>query len=156
MAPEGGTVREAGPDDAPAAARLLHDFNTEFDEPTPELEVLADRVRELLAEGEIHVLLIGDPPHGLALLRIKPSIWTGDPDAYLEELYIAPEHRGHGEGRALLEGAIALARSSGATHLDLTTSEDDTAARGLYERFGFSNREGRPDGPSMLYYEREI
>jgi hypothetical protein len=29
-------------------------------------------------------------------------------------------------------------------------------ARALYERFGFSNREGRPDGPVMYVYEREL
>lgn len=39
---------------------------------------------------------------------------------------------------------------------DLNTGETDTAARGLYESFGFTNREGGPDGPSMLFYEREI
>ena len=35
-------------------------------------------------------------------------------------------------------------------------SEDDTAARALYESAGFTNREGRPDGPVMLFYERDL
>ena len=39
---------------------------------------------------------------------------------------------------------------------DIATSVDDTAARGLYESAGFTNREGRPDGPAMLFYEREL
>ena len=48
------------------------------------------------------------------------------------------------------------ARERGAVHIDLTTSVDDTAAIGLYESSGFTNREGDPDGPSMIYYEREL
>ncbi len=60
------------------------------------------------------VLLAGDGPDGLALLRFRPSVWT-----------------------------------------ELNTGETDTAARGLYAKFGFTNEEG-PQGASMLYYEREI
>ena len=59
-------------------------------------------------------------------------------------------------GRALLEAAIETARERGAVHMELGTSEDDTAARGLYESAGFTNREGRPDGPVMFVYEREL
>ena len=40
--------------------------------------------------------------------------------------------------------------------MDLGTGEDDVAARGLYESLGFSNREREPDGPTALFYEREL
>jgi hypothetical protein len=40
--------------------------------------------------------------------------------------------------------------------MDLGTSEADVAARALYESLGFSNREGKPDGPINYYYEREL
>ena len=40
--------------------------------------------------------------------------------------------------------------------MELGTSEDDLAARSLYESAGFTNREGSPDGPVMLFYEREL
>jgi ribosomal protein S18 acetylase RimI-like enzyme len=156
MASEGVVVRAAGPEDAGEIARLLHDFNTEYSEPTPAVEVLAERGRELLAAGEIRVLLVGEPPYGLAMLRLRPSIWTNGPDAYLEELYVAPAQRGGGAGRALIEAAIEVARSAGAEHFDLVTGEEDTAARGLYESLGMVNREQGPDGPLMLYYERDI
>ena len=56
----------------------------------------------------------------------------------------------------LLTAVIEHARSRGATYIDLNTGEDDTPARGLYESFGFSPREGKPDGSLQLYYEREI
>ena len=58
--------------------------------------------------------------------------------------------------RALLETAMETARNEGATHMELGTSEDDRAARSLYESAGFTNREGKPDGPVMLFYEREL
>ena len=48
------------------------------------------------------------------------------------------------------------AREAGATRIDLGTSVDDKAAIALYESAGFTNREGRPDGPMMLFYEREL
>lgn len=142
--------------DAPAVGRLLHDFNSEFDEPTPGPRALAERVRELLAGGETTVLLGGAGPDGLAVLRFRPAIWTDTLECYLAELYVVPDRRGRGLGRALMEAAIELARDRGADHMDLGTSEDDVAARALYESLGFSNREGRPDGPVNYFYEREL
>jgi ribosomal protein S18 acetylase RimI-like enzyme len=149
-------IRRATVDDGAEVARLLDAFNREYDEFTPGVGKLTDRARELIGDGEIIVLLTGDPPFGLAQLRFFPSMWAGGSEAYLEELYIAPERRGEGFGRALLEAAIELARERGAVNIDLNTSEDDTAALALYESAGFTNREGRPDGPKMLYYEREL
>jgi ribosomal protein S18 acetylase RimI-like enzyme len=52
--------------------------------------------------------------------------------------------------------AMDEARTRGADYMDLGTSEDDGAARRLYESLGFTNREGRPDGPIMYVYEREL
>lgn len=149
-------VRRATVADAPEIARLLHDFNLEFLEPTPDVETLTETVRRLLGEGEITVLLAGEGPDGLALLRLRPALWSPGLEAYLQELYVVPALRGRGIGRALLERTIDFARESGADGIDLSTGETDTAARALYESMGFTNREGAPDGPSMLFYEREI
>lgn len=149
-------VRQATSEDAEEIARLLRDFNLEFLEPTPEVETLSGYVRRLLEESEMAVLLAGDGPDGLSLLRFRPSLWTGESEAYLQELYVVPELRGQGIGRRLLEETLEFARAAGATGIDLNTGETDTAARRLYESMGFTNREGSPDGPSMLFYEREI
>jgi ribosomal protein S18 acetylase RimI-like enzyme len=151
------TIRRATPEDAPDVARLLHEFNTEYDEFSPGVDVLTDRARSMIANGEMTVFLGGEGPDGIAEVRYRRSIWSGELDAYLEELYVAPERRGEGIGRALLEAVMDAARDEGATHIDLGTSENDTAALGLYESAGFTNREGDPEsGPRMLYYEREL
>ncbi len=149
-------IRRAGAEDARDVAQLLHDFNAEYDEPTPPVPELAERVRELLEGEAIVALLAASPPLGLALFRIRPSLWSKANDVYLEELYVIPDRRGQGIGRALLEKAITIARESGADHFELTTGETDTEARGLYESIGMTNREGAPDGPRMLYYELDL
>jgi ribosomal protein S18 acetylase RimI-like enzyme len=149
-------VRRAEVADAGEVARLLHDFNTEYSDPTPGVEALTKRIGQLLDEGEVTVLLGGDGPDGFALFRLRPSLWADAPEAYLEELYVAPPRRGEGLGRALLEGAMQTVREAGAIRIDLCTGETDTAARGLYESCGFTNREGGPDDPIMLYYERDL
>jgi ribosomal protein S18 acetylase RimI-like enzyme len=149
-------VRPGDVADAETIGQLLHDFNSEFDDPTPGPRALAERVRMLLAAGEIKVLLGGAGPDGLAVLRFRPAIWEEALECYLAELYVIPGRRGQGLGRALMEAAIELARREGATHMDLGTSEDDVAARALYESLGFSNREGRPDGPINYFYERGL
>jgi ribosomal protein S18 acetylase RimI-like enzyme len=136
--------------------QLLHDFNREFGDPTPEPGVLAERIRRLLGEGDTVVLVGGTGPDGVAVLRFRPSIWTEALECYLAELYVVPHRRGRGLGRALMNAALDVARDAGADHMDLGTGEDDVAARALYESLGFSNREGKPDGPVNFFYEREL
>jgi ribosomal protein S18 acetylase RimI-like enzyme len=109
----------------------------------------------MLREEEMTVLLVGEAPLGLAVLRFRPSVWTEKSEAYLQELYVVPARRGEGIGQALLEAAIELCREEGAAWIELNTGEVDVAARGLYEKLGFTNEEG-PEGAAMLYYEREI
>jgi ribosomal protein S18 acetylase RimI-like enzyme len=149
-------IRLAHAADAALFGKLLHAFNTEFGEPTPTAAVIAERAAPLIESGELTVLLTADEAAGFASLRFRRSIYTGALDAYLEELYVVPERRGRGLGRALLEAAMRHAKERGAAHIELNTSESDLAARALYERTGFTNREGGPDGPAMLYYERDL
>lgn len=142
----------ADADDAEVIAGLLHDFNTEYDEPTPSRSALAVRLRELLRE-DTAVLLADDV--GLVLVRFRKSLWTRGLECYLAELYVRPEHRGRGIGRSLLEAAVAYARQRGADYMDLGTSEDDLAARHLYAQSGFRRTEG-DEGPLMFVYERGL
>jgi ribosomal protein S18 acetylase RimI-like enzyme len=154
------SVRLATIEDAAAIGRLLDDFNREYDDPTPGPAALAARIVDLLPAGEIDVLLIesagSDGPDGLAALRFRPAIWSEGLECYLAELYVVPGRRGRGLGRRLMLATIDFARSRGADRIELGTSEDDVAARALYESLGFVNRERPPDGPVMYFYEREL
>jgi GNAT superfamily N-acetyltransferase len=147
-------ISRADAEDAPTVARLFHDFNVEFDEPTPDVGTQTGYMRPLLESGEATVLLAnGD--EGFSMLRLRPSPYTGKPEAHLQELYVVPGRRGRGIGRALLEATIDAARVAGATGIDLNTGSTDTAARMLYLSAGFTNLENS-SGTQMLFYEREL
>lgn len=148
-------IRQAGRADADAIGRLLYAFNREYDEPTPAPSALAERMRQLIDGGDTLVLLAGDGPDGLAVLRFRPAIWSTGLECYLAELYVTPARRGQGLGRELMETALSAARDRGADTMDIGVDEPDLAARRLYESLGFSNRSGG-DGPLMYVYEREL
>lgn len=155
-------VRLAESSDAQTIGQLLDDFNREYDDPTPGPPALAERMRELVTGEETAVLLADGAPNrdqrgadGLAVLRFRPGIWSTALECYLAELYVVPDRRGQGTGRALMEAAIELARARGADHMDLGTGEDDVAARALYESLGFDNHE-RPGGPIAYFYQRDL
>jgi ribosomal protein S18 acetylase RimI-like enzyme len=148
-------IRQADRGDADAIGRLLYAFNQEFDEPTPAPSALAQRLRQLLDGGETLVLLAGDGPDGLAVLRFRAAIWSAGLECYLAELYVTPARRGQGLGRKLMETALHAACDRGADTMDIGVDEPDLAARRLYESLGFTNRSGR-DGPLMYVYEREL
>jgi GNAT superfamily N-acetyltransferase len=101
-------IRRATEADAGDAARLLFDFNTEFDEPTPPRTELAVRVQQLLDAGDTAILLGGEGPDAIAVMRFRLALWSPAKECYLAELYVAPERRGEGLGAAMLEAVIEL------------------------------------------------
>jgi ribosomal protein S18 acetylase RimI-like enzyme len=153
----GHALRTGGPEDAGLLGRMLHEFNAEFDQTEPSAEQVGALAGPQLESGEVAVIFgPGDPPDGFAQLRFRLSLYDAGPDACLEELWVRPLARGTGLGEALLEAAMDLARAHGATRIDLNTSVTDEAARALYVKCGFTNEEFGPDGPVMLYYERDL
>jgi GNAT superfamily N-acetyltransferase len=144
----------AGVEDAGQAAALLDAFNREFDDPTPGVEALTRRVRELIQEDTGTFLLTDEL--AVALLRFRPSVWTRGLVAYLEELYVVPDARGRGHGRALLEAAISYARTRGATSMEIAVDEPDAPAIRLYESAGFSCQVEPGSEAIMRFYEREF
>lgn len=147
--------RLADSGDAPAIGRLLDAFNREYDDPTPGPAWLADRVVTLIEAGDTYVVLTGAGPDGLVVIRERPALWADAPEWYLAEAYVVPARRGRGLGRAMMEHVVGLARGRGVAWLDLATTEDDQAARGLYESLGFTRFEGG-DGALSFYYELEL
>ena len=104
-----------------------------------------DEWRERLATGAAShgdlplVAIVDDEPAGLAWGRLderQPEI------AHLFQVWVAPEFRGRGVGRLLVDAVIAWARTAGARILRLGVTCGDTAAVRLYRRVGFVD-----DGP---------
>ncbi len=149
-------TRLATPDDAEAVARMLHDFNVEFDTPTPGVTFLIERCRELIDAEETTVVLGGDPPLGLGVLFFRPSLYSRGFEAYLAELYVVPDRRDEGIGGAIMATAMKLSRERGSTEMQIGVDEPDVDTRRFYERLGFRNHD--PDDPTarMFFYEREL
>ena len=74
-------------------------------------------------------------PVGFAIHLHHPSTWVAGEDCYLEDLFLAPEARGKGLGRALIDDLIALARARGWQRLYWHTDEGNTTARKLYDSY---------------------
>lgn len=143
-------------EDFERAAHLQVDFNTEYDDPAPPVGELAEHLARLTTRGDTTVMLIGEPAVGHGIARFRLQTTANEVEAYLAELYVQPHLRGQGLGTRLLRAIIDDAKARGATYMDLGTSEDDVAARALYERFGFDCHEGRGSGPLALYYEKDL
>lgn len=150
----GAAVRRATPDDAAVVGRLLFDFNTEFDSPTPTSRELGERLRRLLGLEEVLVLVAGERD-GFALLTLRPTPYYDGPLAQLEELYVRPGLRDRGIGTALLQRAVAVAREHRAGEMHINVDEVDIDSRRFYERHGFVNIEPGADC-RMLCYLREL
>lgn len=146
-------LRLATPADGPVLARLLIDFNAEFDadcSPAPEL---AQRFARILAGDHAFALLATDgaTETGFALVTLRPAIWFDGPVGTLDELYVVPDRRGGGIGTAMITEARALLRARGCPELHINVDEVDADARRFYERHGFVNIEPGADY-RMLFY----
>ena len=71
---------------------------------------------------------------GIALVVFHPSTWSPTSYCYLEDLYVTPEARGLGTGKALIEAVYTAADARGATRTYWVTEESNADARRLYDR----------------------
>ncbi len=62
------------------------------------------------------------------------ATWSATHYCYLEDLFVAPEARGLGAGRALIEAVYARADAEGASRIYWLTHETNTNARALYDK----------------------
>lgn len=78
---------------------------------------------------------------GIAQFLFHRSCWTIGDYCYLQDLFVVPEARGLGAGRALIAAVEQAARAYGASRVHWLTKEDNLSARALYdqlaERSGF-------------------
>lgn len=71
---------------------------------------------------------------GICHLVIHASTWSVDPYCYLNDLFVRPDHRVQGVGRALISAATAEARAAGASKIYWQTHTDNSTARQLYDQ----------------------
>ena len=99
----------------------------------------------LLADPSLgRVVLISDESGravGYLAVAFGYSLEFRGRDAFVDELYIAPAHRGRGLGRAALGEAERCCREAGVRALHLEVHPDKTEARRLYDSAGYADRE---------------
>jgi GNAT superfamily N-acetyltransferase len=72
---------------------------------------------------------------GFALYLTHEGTWISGKDCYLEDLFVDPVARGGGAGRALMDDLVALCKKNGWSRLYWHTSEQNKAARALYDSY---------------------
>ena len=77
-----------------------------------------------------------DEPVGFALFFHSYSTFLAQPGIYLEDLFVVPERRGGGVGRALLERLAQVAVDRGCGRLEWSVLDWNRDAIGFYERLG--------------------
>lgn len=134
------TIRRAGPEHAADIRRLLavqladHHIRIGADE----LADAIDGVIDVPKRGFFLVAQRDGVTVGVAYVSFIWALEHGGPAAWLEELYVVPEHRHEGIGTQLLRAVIAAAEAAGCAALDLEIDSDHERVRSLYERHGFA------------------
>jgi GNAT superfamily N-acetyltransferase len=78
----------------------------------------------------------GEKPAGFALYFFNYSTWMGRPGMYLEDLFVEPEFRGRGIGKALLQRVAAVAVEKGCKRLQWEVLDWNTPAIDFYAAMG--------------------
>jgi len=146
-------ITAAQPSDATTIAQLIGDLLQEIMAAigtqafTFSLDETAGRTRSWLEDGSYTVLLARDGDRLIGLLALSEcrALYAGGRFGIIPELYVCPDQRSQGVGRALVEEAKQRARSKGWTRLEVTTPPLPQFERALlfYERQGFSRSGGR-------------
>ncbi len=142
------TIRLARPADIPALFDLKRQMASAEDVVDTLRASAADWQRDMFGAHPRFVGLmaeVGGGPIGMATLveRYYPA-WAG-PLFALDDVFVTPEHRGRGVGKALLAHAAAEVLRRGAPFIELTVRTENPARR-LYEGLGF-----QPVRDAMLY-----
>lgn len=142
----GGGVRPATPDDVGAVVGLVHEL--------ADYERAADECG--LTAGQLHAALFGPDPCAGALVAVAGdgavvgcaiwfrtfSTWEGVAGMHLEDLYVAPGHRGDGHGFRLLAALAAECARRGWARLEWNVLDWNDPAIGFYRALGAGPNEG--------------
>jgi GNAT superfamily N-acetyltransferase len=134
------SIRPIAPGDVPAVVRGVHDL-AEYERAAHECHLTDAQLHSALF-GE-HRALYGHVAEdadgevaGFALWFLNFSTWNGVHGLYLEDLYVRPEHRGSGLGRALLAALAQVCAERGYSRLEWWVLDWNAPAIGFYKSLG--------------------
>lgn len=132
------TVRPAEPADVPVILALVHALAVYEKEPDAVEATEDDLHRALFVDGtaSAHVALIDGQVVGFALWFVTFSTWTGKPGLWLEDLFVQPEARGTGLGRALLQALARVCVERGYGRFEWWVLDWNAPAIGFYRSLG--------------------
>lgn len=133
------TIRPARLEDVPRISELIGEL-AEYERAADQAVATADDLRAALFASQPalfgHVALCDDQIVGFALWFINYSTWVGKHGIYLEDLYVTPEMRGRGAGKALLAELASICVQRGYRRLDWWVLDWNEPAIGFYRSIG--------------------
>jgi GNAT superfamily N-acetyltransferase len=116
--------------------RELAEFERASDKVVATEPLLHDALFGAHPAAEAAIALLDGKPVGMALFFHNFSTWTGWRGLYLEDLYVTPEARGSGVGKALLQHLAALAVERGCTRFEWSVLDWNEKAIAFYRSMG--------------------
>lgn len=133
------TIRPATVADVPVILELIRDLATYERAPsevTAREEQLVDVLFGAKPAAEVLLAFEEDIPIGFAVFFHNFSTWLGRPGLYLEDLFVKPEVRGKGYGRALLVDLAKIARDRGCGRMEWAVLDWNEPAIEFYRKLG--------------------
>src|SRR3954453_16218919 len=137
--PENFHIRPALVEDVPIILKLIRDLATYErapDEVTATEEQLVDVLFGERPAAEVLLAFESESPVGFAVYFYNFSTWLGRPGLYLEDLFVKPEKRGKGYGRALLERRAEIAKERGCGRMEWAVLDWNDPAIQFYRKLG--------------------
>ncbi len=132
-------IRPARVEDVPVILELIRDLATYErapDEVTATEEQLVDVLFGERPAAEVLLVFEGESPVGFAVYFYNFSTWLGRPGLYLEDLFVKPDKRGKGYGRALLVELAKIARDRGCGRMEWAVLNWNEPAIKFYRALG--------------------
>ena len=132
-------IRSALPGDTPAIFDLIRRL-AEYERLLDACVLTPERLREhLFGPRPFAEALVAEEPEGVvgfSLFFHNYSTFVGRPGLYLEDLFVLPEHRGRGHGKALLREVARLAVERGCGRLEWSVLDWNEPSIGFYRSLG--------------------
>jgi GNAT superfamily N-acetyltransferase len=132
-------IRHARVEDVPVILELIRDLATYERAPKEVTATEEQLVVVLFGEKPVAEVLLafeGKSPVGFAVFFHNFSTWLGRPGLYLEDLFVKPEKRGKGYGRALLVELAKVARDRGCGRMEWAVLNWNEPAIKFYRALG--------------------